>query len=68
MFYKRGSGLRFTSFRSGLPFSKVLISKFRQLFTGSVQNPECQNPEWYEIPKYWPALSIMLPGSGFSGF
>ncbi|CAG8668316.1 14102_t:CDS:1, partial [Rhizophagus irregularis] len=37
-------------------------------FTGSVQNPECQNPEWYEIPKYWPTLSIMLPGSGFSGF
>ncbi|PKC02796.1 hypothetical protein RhiirA5_371863 [Rhizophagus irregularis] len=29
--------------------------------TGSVQNPECQNPEWYEIPKNWPALSIMLP-------
>ncbi|POG69176.1 hypothetical protein GLOIN_2v1480213 [Rhizophagus irregularis DAOM 181602=DAOM 197198] len=36
---------------------------------GSVQNPECQNPEWYKIPKYWPTLlSIMLPGSGFLGF
>ena len=35
---------------------------------GSVQNPESQNPERYEIPKNWPALSLMLPGIRFSGF